>query len=215
MSELSSIRSEYSAKPLRREEMPNEPFQFFETWFSHYQSLNPVEPNAMVLSTVGNKAEPTQRTVLLKAFDQKGFVFFTNYRSRKAQHIESNSQVSLLFPWYAAGRQVHVEGEAQLVTRAESLKYFVSRPRGSQLGAWVSDQSAVVRSRAILVQSLQEARKKYGDGDIPLPWFWGGYRVVPRRIEFWQGNENRLHDRFVYERADGKAEDWQLWRLAP
>ena len=167
----------------------------------------------MSLATVGQDLRPRVRTVLLKIFDERGFVFFTNYESRKARQIAENENVSLLFPWLALERQVIVCGTAEKISTAESLAYFVTRPRGSQLGAWVSAQSSVITTRSLLEQKWEEMKRKFGEGQVPLPDFWGGYRVVPRDIEFWQGRPSRLHDRFSYTRQpDGT---WKIERLSP
>jgi pyridoxamine 5'-phosphate oxidase len=165
----------------------------------------------MVLSTTDGK-RPSSRTVLLKAYDQRGFVFFTNYESRKAREIAVDTHVSLLFPWYPLERQVGIIGQAERISAAESLAYFASRPHGSRLGAWVSQQSSVITSRKFLEMKWDEMKRKFADGEIPLPSFWGGIRVVPTEIEFWQGRENRLHDRFRYLRA---GDSWTIERLAP
>jgi pyridoxamine 5'-phosphate oxidase len=171
----------------------------------------------MVLSTSDGQ-RPSSRTVLLKAFDRRGFVFFTNYGSRKAREIDATTQVSLLFPWYGLERQVIVLGPAERISTAESLAYFVSRPFGSRLGAWVSQQSSVISSRAILEMQWQHLKQRFADGQVPLPSGWGGYRVQPLELEFWQGGENRLHDRFRYRRSpgpEGKEGNWSIERLAP
>jgi len=160
---------------------------------------------------VDEQGRPAVRTVLLKFWDATGFVFYTNYESAKARHIAAKAEVAMLFPWLALERQVIIRGAAQRVSASESLKYFLTRPRGSQLGAWVSAQSSVISSRQILEMKLEEMKRKFGDGQVPLPGFWGGFRVVPRTVEFWQGRPNRLHDRFLYTRDEG----WRLERLAP
>jgi pyridoxamine 5'-phosphate oxidase len=152
--------------------------------------------------------------VLLKYFDRQGFVFFTNYDSQKARHIDENPQVSLLFFWIALERQVRISGHAAKIATHESLKYFLSRPRGSQIGAWCSEQSSVISSRQVLELKLDELKRKFHNQEIPLPSAWGGYRVVPNRFEFWQGRPNRLHDRFSYSLAEGQS-DWMIQRLAP
>jgi pyridoxamine 5'-phosphate oxidase len=175
----------------------------------------------MVLATSdGNRC--SSRTVLLKAFDERGFVFFTNYGSRKATEIAAQPQVSLLFPWYGLARQVAILGPAARISAAESLAYFASRPFGSQLGAWVSQQSQVISSRSLLEQKWQELQQRFREGGVPLPAGWGGYRVEPLEFEFWQGSENRLHDRFRYRRQaepeatrPGDAAAWVIERLAP
>jgi pyridoxamine 5'-phosphate oxidase len=166
----------------------------------------------MTLATVDDAGQPWTRTVLLKAFDQRGFVFYTNYTSDKARQIDARPQVSVLFPWLPLQRQVQITGRAEKVPTRESLKYFLSRPRGSQLGAWVSAQSSVISSRQVLETKLAELKRKFGEGKVPLPDFWGGYRIVADTVEFWQGRPNRLHDRFRYRRLSG---GWTVNRLSP
>lgn len=211
--DLSDFRKEYSARGLRREDLHGDPMHQFQRWFSQAVELGLHEPNAMSLATVDETGRPLLRTVLLKSFDEGGFVFFTNYESRKARHIAVNPAVSLLFPWVPIERQVIVQGRAERIPTAESLKYFVTRPRESQLGAWVSNQSSVISSRKLLQQKLAEIKEKFTHGEIPLPSFWGGFRVVPETIEFWQGGPARLHDRFLYTRDAGEA--WRIERLSP
>ena len=210
--DLSDFRKEYSERGLHRDDLAENPFTQFERWFSHATELDLLEPNAMTLATVDTDGCPLQRTVLLKYFDAQGFVFFTNYQSRKATHIDANPQVCLLFPWILLERQIIITGRAEKISKTETLRYFSSRPRDSQLGAWVSNQSSVISSRKLLMQKLNEIREKFTHGEIPLPSFWGGYRVVPETIEFWQGGPARIHDRFLYQRdADG----WKIDRLSP
>jgi pyridoxamine 5'-phosphate oxidase len=168
----------------------------------------------MVLATVGSGGQPRQRTVLLKYYDEKGFVFFTNFESRKAREIKENANVSLLFVWLDLERQVMINGVASKISAAESARYFMTRPKESQMAAWVSSQSRPLSSRQILLQKFQEMKRKIGEGKVPLPSFWGGYRVVPGEVEFWQGRENRLHDRFLYTRKSDTSE-WTIERLAP
>ncbi len=167
----------------------------------------------MVLATVDKDSRPSQRTVLLKYFDEDGFVFFTNYGSRKADEIASNDRVSLLFVWLELDRQVMINGYAEKISAKDSARYFISRPRDSQVAAWVLSQSHGLSSRQALMQKFAEMKKKFGEGKIPLPTFWGGYRVVPSEIEFWQGRENRLHDRFMYKMTENGT--WSIERLAP
>ena len=211
--DVAALRREYARDGLSREDLDPDPITQFRRWLGDATSAGLPEPNAMVLST-SNGVRCSSRTVLLKAFDARGFVFFTNYGSRKASDIAANDQVSLLFPWYAIERQLAILGAAERISATESLAYFASRPHGSRLGAWVSQQSAVISSRQILEMKWDEMRRKFAGGEIPLPSFWGGYRVVPLEIEFWQGRENRLHDRFRYGRAAAEQR-WTIERLAP
>lgn len=211
--DIKGLRKEYANPVLNREMLATDPLRQFERWFNDACANELLEPNAMTLATVGTDGQPTLRTVLLKLFDQNGFVFFTNYGSRKARQIEENRQVALLFPWIKLARQVTVTGLAEKVSAAESARYFASRPRDSQLGAWISRQSSVLSSRQLLMQELDKIKNKFLKGEIPLPDFWGGYRVRPVTIEFWQGQTSRLHDRFLYSR--GENGDWTIERLAP
>jgi pyridoxamine 5'-phosphate oxidase len=211
--DLGTLRRNYTQQGLDLQDLDADPFNQFSLWFEQACQADILEPNALVLATVAPSGQPFQRTVLLKYFDQDGFVFFTNYGSRKAQHIESNSQVSLLFPWYALERQLAIQGTAQRISPAESLKYFLSRPRGSQLGAWVSQQSSIISSRQLLEMQFEKIREKFLNQEIPLPDFWGGYRVHPTSFEFWQGRPNRLHDRFLYSREADAT--WIIARLSP
>ena len=212
--DISNLREEYILKGLRREQLHQDPFQQFELWFQQACTGNLPEPNAMSLATVSATGKPSQRIVLLKYFDRQGFVFFTNYESKKAREIEENSQVSLLFFWIALERQVEISGYAVKISTAESLKYFATRPRGSQIGAWCSQQSMAISSRKILELKFEEMKRKFRNQKIPLPSSWGGYRVVPDSFEFWQGRPNRLHDRFLYSRLNEES-DWEIHRLAP
>ena len=207
------LRREYADKPLHKEDLHVNPFKQFERWFNDAIATQIVEANAMSLATVDEKARPSIRTVLLKLFDENGFVFFSNYESKKAKDIAQNPHVALHFVWLDLQRQLRIEGEVEKVSMAESLTYFLSRPRGSQLGAWASNQSEVVSSRSLLEAKFFELKQKFAKGDVPLPSFWGGYRVKPRRFEFWQGGRDRLHDRFAYEK-NAKGE-WEINRLAP
>jgi pyridoxamine 5'-phosphate oxidase len=211
--DLSTMRREYGVRPLRREELLADPIEQFRRWFVEACNSGITEPNAMSLATVSAEGQPTLRTVLLKEFDERGFVFFTNLESRKACQILCNPQVALLFPWLQMQRQVSICGTAVRVSLTEVLTYFASRPVGSQLAALISPQSRPISARAILEMKWEEARRKFANGKIPLPGFWGGFRVRPREIEFWQGGEHRLHDRFSYKRqSDG---DWVIEQLAP
>jgi len=189
-----------------------DPVRQFEMWFKQANDSKIQDANAFSLATADSQGRPSVRTVLLKLFDEKGFVFFTNYNSRKAKQLNENTYAAALFPWLPFNRQVRIEGVCERISGAESLKYFATRPRGSQLGAWCSDQSDVIESRNFLEQKYREAAEKFKSGSVPLPSFWGGYRIVPERFEFWQGRENRLHDRLEYLRQDTS---WKLQRLAP
>jgi len=210
---VSSLRRSATGFVLDREDLSDDPVAQFEDWFRYACETVPMDPNAVSLSTVDAQNRPFSRTVLLKYFDEKGFVFFTNYDSKKAVHIETNPNVALLFFWSDAARQVKIRGKAVRIPTSETLKYFVSRPRGSQIGAWVSAQSSVISSRALLENKFQEMKEKFSNKKIPLPSFWGGYRVVPEEVEFWQGRRNRLHDRFQYTKQDDGS--WLIERLAP
>lgn len=209
---IADLRKEYTKAELTEESVASSPIAQFEKWFEEAIRSELLEPNAMVLGTVNPLGQPSARTVLLKAFDSHGFVFYTNYHSRKAEEIEINNQVSLLFPWYGLERQVTILGRTEKVSKKESLSYFLSRPTGSQIGAWVSHQSQVISSRSILEMKLAEMTRKFKDGKIPLPDFWGGYRVIPHSIEFWQGRSSRLHDRIRFELLEG---NWQISRISP
>ncbi len=211
--DVAALRRNYTQAGLRRGDLALEPVAQFRRWFGQVAAAGLIEPNAMVLSTTDG-GRPSSRTVLLKAYDDRGFVFFTNYESRKARDITINANVSLLFPWYALERQVSLLGRAERISTAESLAYFASRPSGSRLGAWVSQQSSVISSRNLLEMKWDEMKRKFAQGEIPLPSFWGGFRVVPSELEFWQGRENRLHDRFRYVRNEPRG-PWQIERLAP
>ena len=206
-------RIEWMSAGLKRDQLAPDPFRQFQQWFTQAIDADIPEPNAMSLATVADSGQPWLRTVLLKLYDERGFVFFTNYQSRKARQIAGEPRVALLFPWAALGRQVKITGEAARIPLMESVKYFATRARGSQIGAWASPQSEVITSRALLEAKFDEMKRKFAKGEVPLPSFWGGYRVVPETIEFWQARESRLHDRFLYSRgAEGR---WEIERLAP
>lgn len=213
--DISDFRRDYTQRGLDLPDLAPDPYDQFTLWFQQACEAELLEPNALVLSTVSPEGHPYQRTVLLKYFDRDGFVFFTNYGSRKAQHIEENPQVSLLFPWYALERQLAITGTASKISAAESFKYFTSRPRGSQLGAWVSQQSQIISSRQLLEMQFEKMKQRFLNQDIPLPDFWGGYRVKPSSFEFWQGRPSRLHDRFLYTPAAEMESGWQVVRLSP
>jgi len=210
--DISSLRREASGLTLEREDLHADPVRQFEDWFGLACESGGLDPNAASLSTVDEQLRPSSRTVLLKYFDERGFVFFTNHGSSKAIEIEANHNVAMLFLWREHGRQVSIRGRAEKIPTKETLKYFATRPRGSQLGAWVSAQSSVISSRSLLEGKFDEMKRKFSNKEIPLPSFWGGYRVVPEEIEFWQGRANRLHDRFLYTKQD---DGWTIERLAP
>jgi pyridoxamine 5'-phosphate oxidase len=207
------FRDAAMANGLSEQELDPDPIRQFQRWFEETIAQAIPEPNAMALATVDSQGQPYARTVLLKLYDERGFVFFTNYESRKARHIDTNPRVALLFPWVALARQVQITGRATRVSTGESLRYFLTRPRGSQIGAWASPQSQVISSRSLLEQKVAEMKRRFGEGGVPLPDFWGGYRVEPEEIELWQGRESRLHDRFRYRRRPGGG--WVVERLAP
>ncbi|MCH9814161.1 MAG: pyridoxamine 5'-phosphate oxidase [Epsilonproteobacteria bacterium] len=211
--DLSHIRSEYMTKPLHRESLDANPIRQFEYWFNDALEAKLIDPNAMTLATTGDDMLPSVRTVLLKIFDHKGFVFFSNKQSEKAQQISQNPQAALLFTWLSLHRQIKIQGHVEEISKTDSMKYFLSRPKGSQIGAWVSSQSKVIQSRAILEAKFEEIKNKFLKGKIPFPDFWGGYIVKPIKIEFWQGGQNRLHDRFLYTKQ--QDESWKIERLAP
>ena len=209
----SQMRAQYDVGELRQDMLDPDPIRQFSTWFEQACAANLPEPNAMSLATVSSDGQPSLRTVLLKSYDSQGLVFFTNYQSRKARQIASNPNVALLFTWLPLARQISITGAARQISTAESFKYFLTRPRGSQIAAWISNQSSVISSRAILDMQLEQMKQKFAGGQIPLPSFWGGYRVVPKTIEFWQGRPDRLHDRFLYTRDSENR--WSIERLAP
>lgn len=209
--DLTNLRHEFTKGGLSRSSLNKNPFKQFELWFSQAKDAGVIEPSAMSLATADDVGLGI-RTVLLKYFDEKGFVFFTNYNSTKSKQIDSNQNVALLFPWLSLERQVKISGIVEKVTTIESINYFATRPKNSQIGAWASQQSSYLNSRQVLLSQFNAMKAKFGKGEVPLPDFWGGYRVVPNSIEFWQGRENRLHDRFVYKQS---KDSWSIERLAP
>lgn len=211
--DLTDLRAKYTTRGLDIKDLNPNPFLQFELWFKQAMEAKLIEPNAFSLATVGTDMMPSIRTVLLKIFDEKGFVFFTNYKSNKAKQIEENPKAAALFAWLDLERQVKIEGNIEKISTTESLKYFLSRPKGSQIGAWVSHQSQVISSRSLLEQKFDEIRRKFVKGEVPFPDFWGGYIIKPTKIEFWQGGQDRLHDRFVYELQNDSS--WTISRLAP
>ena len=211
--DLSSLRYEYAARGLRRANLDPDPVKQFGIWFTAALEAGIADVNAMSLATATSVGKPTVRIVLLKTFDADGFVFFTNYESEKGQHLETNPQAALAFYWVEVARQIRIEGAVERASREESARYFHSRPPGSQLSAWVSRQSEAVDGRRVLDARLAVMTERYAGQEIPLPPHWGGYRVKPAKMEFWQGRPNRLHDRFRYtKQTDGS---WVIDRLAP
>lgn len=210
--DLSDLRKEYAAHGIDRHELHADPLVQFLAWFSQAKEGGVHEPNAMVLSTVDASGAPHSRTVLLKAADDRGFSFFTNYQSHKAAQIATNPRVTLLFPWFTLERQVHINGSLIKTSEEESAAYFARRPYGSQLGALASHQSEVIPDRAFLETRLAQLKAQHPEGQVPKPATWGGYRLIPTSFEFWQGRTNRLHDRFIYAQ-EGK--EWKISRLSP
>jgi pyridoxamine 5'-phosphate oxidase len=209
--DLQKLRREFTSSGISRTQMNDNPFVQFELWMQQASEANLTLPNAMSLATSDDN-EISIRTVLLKSFNERGFVFFTNYNSKKSIQIKANPNVALLFPWLDLERQVKISGSVEKISTLESIKYFTSRPKDSQLGAWASKQSSSISSRQVLLMQFEAMKNKFKQSKVPLPDFWGGYRVVPHRIEFWQGRVNRLHDRFAYSKL---GESWIIKRLAP
>ena len=212
MADLRSLRREYTRAGLSEKDVAADPVEQFRRWFGEALSADLHEPNAMTLSTATPDGHPSARIVLLKGFDERGFVFYTNYEGRKGRELEENPFCTLVFYWGELERQVRVEGRAVRVAGEESDAYYEGRPRASRLGAWASEQSRTVQDRGVLEDRLRELEDRFGE-DVPRPPFWGGYRVEPASVEFWQGRENRLHDRLLYS-SDGCG-DWEIERLQP
>lgn len=211
--DIAGLRFDYNARGLRRADLDSDPIHQFNLWFTDAANAGIRDANAMSLATSTPKGEPSVRIVLLKGFDERGFIFFTNYASEKGKQLDANPRAALALYWVQLERQVRIGGSVERTSREDSEHYFHSRPPASQLSAWTSRQSEVIDSRQILEARLAKMTERYADGKIPLPPHWGGYRLKPETIEFWQGRPNRLHDRFRYTRqADGK---WQIDRLAP
>lgn len=210
---IAHLRREYRNRPLLEKAAPRDPFRLFEKWFREALKVKALDVNAMTLATVSSQGRPSTRTVLLKGYDEKGFVFYTNYLSHKGRDLKANPQASLLFFWPQLSRQVRLDGSVKKVAAWESDEYFQTRPRNSQLGAWVSPQSRTIRDRETLDRRMAELERQYEGQAIPRPPHWGGYRLAPRTIEFWKGRPSRLHDRLVYRRKPSGG--WKRERLAP
>lgn len=212
MTDLASLRRDYALASLGESDTDPDPIRQFERWFADASAAHVLEPNAMTLATASADGHPSARIVLLKALDARGFVFFTDYRSRKARELAENSYAALVFHWGEVERQVRVVGRVTRVSADESYDYYRTRPLGSRIGAWASHQSAVLDDRETLERRWEELSVRYGSGDVPLPPHWGGYRVAPEEVEFWQGRRSRLHDRIRYRRAE---DGWARDRLSP
>jgi pyridoxamine 5'-phosphate oxidase len=209
--DFQALRYEYTKQGLSRKDLDNDPIKQFEKWFNDAKNSGILAPEAMSLASSDGK-NVSVRTVLLKSFDKNGFVFFTNYDSKKAEQISKNPNVEALFPWIDLERQVRISGLVNKISSTESENYFHSRPRDAQIGAWTSNQSKIIASREDLERAFRENTEKFEGKEIPLPEFWGGYRIQPGNIEFWQGRLNRLHDRFIYS---NNGKDWDIKRYAP
>ena len=209
---LAELRKDYCLAGLHEKDLARDWFRQFEKWFQEAEAAKLNEPNAMTLCTATREGRPSARTVLLKGLDGRGFVFFSNYESRKGRELDGNPHATLVFPWLALERQVIVEGTVTKVPREESEAYFHTRPRASQLAAWISQQSSVISGREVLEDSMKVLEQKYAGRDVPLPPHWGGWRLAPESVEFWQGRRSRLHDRLRYRRG---PDGWAIERLAP
>ena len=209
---VQDLRREYAKRSLREDDIADHPVEQFAAWFRQALAADLPDANAMTLATATRRGEPSARIVLLKGFDESGFQFYTNYDSRKGKELQDNPHAALCFFWQQLERQVRVEGTVQKMSRDESAVYFKKRPRLSQLGAWASSQSSKVTSREMLEQQFQEVTERFEGQEVPLPDFWGGFNLMPERVEFWQGRPGRLHDRIVYER---EADSWKTARLSP
>ncbi|WP_281221976.1 pyridoxamine 5'-phosphate oxidase [Photobacterium sanguinicancri] len=213
--DLSDIRREYTRGGLRRNDLPTSPVPLFRKWLDQAVEAKLTDPTAMTVATVDQDGQPFQRIVLLKHFDEDGFVFYTNLGSRKALHLADNAKISLHFPWHGIERQVHVTGVAEKLSVFEVMKYFSSRPKESQIAAWASKQSSRLTARQALEGKYMELKQKFSQGEVPVPTFWGGYRVKLSSVEFWQGGEHRLHDRFLFSLNSDDNSSWNIERLAP
>lgn len=210
---IADLRRTYNQVEFNKTNAAGDPFEQFKSWFEEAIAAQLHDPTAMTLATATPEGKPSARIVLLKNFDARGFVFYTNYRSRKGRELEANPQASLVFWWAELDRQVRIEGNIEKVSSQEADAYFLSRPLGSRLGAWASEQSQTIADREVLEQRFQDLERDYAKQEVPRPPHWGGFRLIPTAIEFWQGRPNRLHDRLFYQRV--AENDWSLERLAP
>lgn len=212
---ISDVRRDYARTALREEDAAADALEQFQRWLAEAAAADPDDYTSMILATADRQGRPSARTVLLKGYDERGFVFYTNYDSRKGRELAENPQAALVFYWAALDRQIRIEGRVEKTSREESEAYFRSRPVGSRIGAWASRQSAVIASRDDLERETRDLLERFGE-DVPLPDTWGGYRVIPEAMEFWQGRLDRLHDRLVYRRlAGGGSGGWTIERLSP
>ena len=207
------IREDFAREPLLRESLASDPMTQFEAWFLEACEKDPDATNAVSLASASPDGNPSVRTVLMKRYDKNGFIFFTNYTSRKGRDLESNPRAAMLFPWARQSRQVIARGAIERISAEESFEYFRTRSRGSRIGAWASEQSTVIADRSVLEAKLAELTERFADQEVPLPDFWGGYRLTPETVEFWQGQASRLHDRFEYRRRS--VSEWEIVRLSP
>lgn len=210
---IADLRREYHRARLDETDVSHDPIVQFARWFAEAEEVQAHDANAMTLATATSQGAPSARIVLLKAFDQRGFVFFTDYRSRKSAELEANPQAALVLYWSELERSVRIAGTVEKTSQEDSDRYFRSRPIGSRLGAWASHQSRVIPGRHMLESDLKEVEQRFADGDVPLPPYWGGWRVLPESLEFWQGRESRLHDRIRYQR--NRSREWKIERLSP
>ena len=210
--ELENIRRNYKLKSLDTKDVDLNPFVQFNIWFEEMLKSNLIEPTAVILATASKQGKPSARTLLLKSYDETGFVYYSNYESTKGKELAENNQASLLFYWPELERQIRIEGKVEKVSQKESEKYFKTRPFKSKVGAWASNQSTIINSRLTIVKKFLYYLAKFHSKDIPLPPYWGGYRLVPEYFEFWQGRSNRLHDRVIYQKSN---DTWKIDRLSP
>ena len=207
------IREDFAREPLLQEGLASDPMTQFEAWFLEACEKDPDATNAVSLASASPDGNPSVRTVLMKRYDKNGFIFFTNYTSRKGRDLESNPRAAMLFPWARQSRQVIARGAIERISAEESFEYFRTRSRGSRIGAWASEQSTVIADRSVLESKIAELTERFADQEVPLPDFWGGYRLTPETVEFWQGQASRLHDRFEYRRRS--VSEWEIVRLSP